>query len=1537
MNLGQGTSSITVDWGATGLEGQVQVIETNACAEGVPVQLDVNIHPLPVSTITGPASIPANATGISYAVENRIGYTYAWIVSGGTLVSGDGSSEIIVDWGGEGAGNVQVTATHNACGASAAPENLIINIYGSIRSVQTGDWNDPLTWDCNCVPVNTDNIVVSPGDSVYIVAHTTVQNITIEANGVLYQPDPLNLIVQGDYRVDGDHAGTGGVTADNIYLDGINTQISGTGIISNTSRIRIRNGNKTIIAGTDLTKPNGEVYIHSNIVVRNHGEVTIGYLLWAVNTTSIWINESGAVLNAGGNTGANPVMYRGTLVASAENNTVNLTSGWAQNIPVPSGSAFYHLNVNGGNNKTLQDNIIIYGALDIHSSLLGNNYDINLAGDWNSTGSFDEGSGSLILDGTEDQSISNPNTETFNNLRLQKGSGDLHLDNDIIISGTLQMDGGNIHTADNKLTLGTSLGTTGSLTWNAGSIIGQFERWINATGSDILFPLGTGSWYRPLQVNFNALSGGSLIAEFNASTPGSSGLPITEGGVTVENTFSEGYWKLTTANSLVSSDFNLDVIANGFTSFPIIPDTRLLSRSLGDWTASGNHVAASVNTVSRDNVSMLSGEYALGDSSACTLPLTSSITGSGTVCASAIGESYSVDLHAGSTYNWSVTGGIITGGQGTASILVNWGATGMAGQVEVRESNTCGEGESVLLDVDIHPLPTSTITGRTTAYTGESDVFYHVDELAGYTYAWSISSEGSITAGNGTDSVTVDWNTGGNASLQVIATSTGCGMDADPVSLDVSVSGIILSAQSGDWHQPSTWIGGVVPTQYTSARIQNGDTVTVTAAARVNDLVVESGAVLNSGALDFYIYGDYTLDGIHAGSGNDRIDLRGGEAIIDGSGEFTHTGLVYIISGNKTFAATADLTFASGIRINNNLIVTNLGTLTLGNAVLGQNGGSTWINGENATLETGYYLMNNGVLVASAPGNTIRYASTNWTNNIKVPQNETYYNLEIAGSTNKTLLGNIVVKGDLSISSTLFTNNFNISLEGDWTNTDIFDEGTGQVTFTGSGTQQITNVTGETFYDLIIQKESGQLVLNNNVTVSNNFFLNQGEINNQSNILFLGTSTVNEGTLNYSSGRILGKFRRWLSATGADITFPTGSAGITRTAVVNFTDLTAGTLTASFIDQNPGNVGLPVSEGIDTVSNAFTEGYWVIEKGNGLESSNYDLRLEGAGFSSFTFDANVRIIKRNAGGSPWLLDGTHVAPIGMMAQRTGLNDFSEFALGSSSTCSPPVTSLITGSASNCINDAAIAYSVVNTPGSVYTWTITGGIVASGQGSNTITVNWGAVGMAGQVQVIENNGCADGIPVSLDVDIHPLPTGSITGPASVPASASGVSYSVLNRIGYTYAWTVTGGTLVSGDGTNEITVDWGAEGLGDVQVVATQTACGLSDAAVNLPVNIYGAIRSVQTGNWNNITTWDCGCIPGASDNVVISSVDTVTLDINPTITNLNVESGAVLDNADRILIITGNYTVNGTHTGSGNRDWDRVYLDGVGTTIDGKD
>ena len=80
-----------------------------------------------------------------------------------------------------------------------------------------------------------------------------------------------------------------------------------------------------------------------------------------------------------------------------------------------------------------------------------------------------------------------------------------------------------------------------------------------------------------------------------------------------------------------------------------------------------------------------------------------------TVCANSIGEQYFVTNTPTSTYNWTVNGGgsIITSGQGTNSITVDWG--GVSGlypnAIEVIESNANGcPGAPVLLDVFVLDL-----------------------------------------------------------------------------------------------------------------------------------------------------------------------------------------------------------------------------------------------------------------------------------------------------------------------------------------------------------------------------------------------------------------------------------------------------------------------------------------------------------------------------------------------------------------------------------------------------------------------------------------------------------------------------------------------------------------------------------------------------------------------------------------------------------------------------------------------------------------
>ena len=148
-----------------------------------------------------------------------------------------------------------------------------------------------------------------------------------------------------------------------------------------------------------------------------------------------------------------------------------------------------------------------------------------------------------------------------------------------------------------------------------------------------------------------------------------------------------------------------------------------------------------------------------------------------------------------------------------------------------------------------------------------------------------------------------------------------------------------------------------------------------------------------------------------------------------------------------------------------------------------------------------------------------------------------YYHITFSNNGTKYLQGNITVDGNLTIqnSARLFTQNNPVTLLGNWINqgvtADPFEEGTGTVIFSGSGNQNITsNIGEETFHDLEISKSGGSVILQDNVAISNDFILS-GVVSAGSNTLRMTKET---GVLTYSSGRIIGKFKRKLENTGGN-------------------------------------------------------------------------------------------------------------------------------------------------------------------------------------------------------------------------------------------------------------------------------------------------------------------------------------------------------------------------------------------------------------------
>ena len=60
------------------------------------------------------------------------------------------------------------------------------------------------------------------------------------------------------------------------------------------------------------------------------------------------------------------------------------------------------------------------------------------------------------------------------------------------------------------------------------------------------------------------------------------------------------------------------------------------------------------------------------------------------------------------------------------------------------------------------------------------------------------------------------------------------------------------------------------------------------------------------------------------------------------------------------------------------------------------------------------------------------------------------------------------------------------------------------------------------------------------------------------------------------------------------------------------------------------------------------------------------------------------------------------------------------------------------------------------------------------------------------------------------------------------------------------------------------------------------------------------VESVNSGNWDNPSTWNCNCVPTATDEVIVQTGHTVTLNQNATVKYLRV-NGNLVFNGNKVL------------------------------------
>jgi hypothetical protein len=242
------------------------------------------------------------------------------------------------------------------------------------------------------------------------------------------------------------------------------------------------------------------------------------------------------------------------------------------------------------------------------------------------------------------------------------------------------------------------------------------------------------------------------------------------------------------------------------------------------------------------------------------------ISGNTAPCAGAT-ESYAIGTVPGATtYNWTVPAGAsILSGQTTSVISVLWGTT--PGNVAVTAGNSCGNSTASQLPVIPAPMPAipGPINGPAAVCSGTSASF-SVPAVTGVTNTWIVPPDATITTGQGTNAITVQW--GVSAGFVSVTAQIGtCTSSAQSQGVNVEILPSPAQAISG----PDTVCQGFSGFQYSIPVISNASSYNWT---------VPSGAVISQGQgteaiqVDFggsAVSGNITAAGINmCGSGTEN-------------------------------------------------------------------------------------------------------------------------------------------------------------------------------------------------------------------------------------------------------------------------------------------------------------------------------------------------------------------------------------------------------------------------------------------------------------------------------------------------------------------------------------------------------------------------------------------------------------------------------------------------------------------------------------------
>ncbi|MPT33160.1 MAG: T9SS type A sorting domain-containing protein [Chryseobacterium sp.] len=473
--------------------------------------------------------------------------------------------------------------------------------------------------------------------------------------------------------------------------------------------------------------------------------------------------------------------------------------------------------------------------------------------------------------------------------------------------------------------------------------------------------------------------------------------------------------------------------------------------------------------------------------------------------------------------------------------------------------------------------------------------------------------DGNLTANRTAKSGTLTVNVPAGSEIFLRWTKSGSsspGLAIDDLSITARAAGI-TSAQTGNWADGTTWVGGVAPTSSQNAVIASGHIVTVASAVTRNSGTSTTVTGTLAAAATYTNDGTTTINGtfqINAGGyANGTTNLTYGTA---GTLVFNHSNSTdYGVSGGSywpitngpvnvtlnanspislgfartvtgVFATSAALTGASNLTVNGTNQINS--TSASFDSAVNYGASSTLVYNSGSTFNRGNEWNNSPTNVTLQNSTTLNYpngwgAITRTLNgNLNVGTGSALYMDYGSPSTGVgvlTVKGNVLGNGNISLGN---QPGGDLVVGGNFTNTATFNANGRKVTFNGSAGQSITGATSFAYLEYNSTSGTNVLTINNDITVSNELRFTTGLVslasgvnvniaNNASIVATSGNfnSASTNGTINFlGTGTTTGTINFYPSVAQT----PSGLLGVsysTGTTIQNVLTLNSNSYVAS--------------------------------------------------------------------------------------------------------------------------------------------------------------------------------------------------------------------------------------------------------------------------------------------------------------------------------------------------------------------------------------